>query len=109
MHEFLATYHLSGLALGLFTFVIIGVFHPLVIKGEYYLGDKLCTRLFCLLAILSGVASVVCDDMIYQSLLAVVAFSSLWSIGEVKQQRRRVLKGWFPMNPRRKDKYEPEG
>lgn len=105
MLDFLSTYHLSGLVLGLFTFVIIGVFHPLVIKGEYYLGHRICAWLFMMLAVISGVASVLCDDIIFQSLLAVVAFSSLWSIGEVKQQRDRVLRGWFPMNPRRKDEY----
>ena len=105
MLEYLNTYHLSGLLLGLFTFLIIGVFHPLVIKGEYYLGHKLCAKLFLLLAILSGIGSVLCDGILSQSVLAVVAFSSLWSIGEVRQQQKRVLRGWFPMNPRRKNKY----
>lgn len=105
MLEFLYTHHLAGLMLGLFTFIIIGVFHPLVIKGEYYLGHRICAWLFLLLALISGAASMISDDIITQSLLAVISFSSLWSIGEVKQQRQRVLKGWFPMNPRRKKEY----
>jgi hypothetical protein len=25
----------------------------------------------------------------------------LWSIKELKEQRRRVKKGWFPQNPKR--------
>ncbi|MBQ5683504.1 MAG: DUF4491 family protein, partial [Peptococcaceae bacterium] len=25
-----------------------------------------------------------------------------WSIGELKEQRERVEKGWFPKNPNRK-------
>ncbi|MBR1946747.1 MAG: DUF4491 family protein, partial [Bacteroidaceae bacterium] len=29
-------------------------------------------------------------------------FSSFWSIGEVFAQKRRVEKGWFPANPKRK-------
>ena len=30
----------TGLLVGLSTFLIIGLFHPLVIKAEYYLGVK---------------------------------------------------------------------
>ena len=33
--DFLSTYHLQGLVLGLCSFLIIGIFHPIVIKGEY--------------------------------------------------------------------------
>lgn len=30
----------TGLLVGLSTFLIIGLFHPLVIKAEYYIGVK---------------------------------------------------------------------
>ena len=40
MLEFLSQYRLEGLFIGLATFLIIGLFHPLVIKGEYYFGEK---------------------------------------------------------------------
>ncbi len=36
--EFLKEYHLEGLTVGLATFLIIGLFHPLVVKGYYYFG-----------------------------------------------------------------------
>jgi hypothetical protein len=36
-------------------------------------------------------------------LLGVFACSSLWSIGEIFEQRERVKKGWFPKNPNRRD------
>ena len=29
----------------------------------------------------------------------------LWSIGEIFEQKKRVEKGWFPMNPKRKAEY----
>ena len=29
-----------GILIGLATFLIIGLFHPLVIKGEYYFGTR---------------------------------------------------------------------
>ena len=36
--EFIETYNLTGLIIGICTFLIIGLFHPVVIKAEYYWG-----------------------------------------------------------------------
>lgn len=93
----------SGVLIGIATFLIIGLFHPLVIKAEYYIGVK-SWWLFLLLGIVTAVASLLVDNLILSILLGVVAFSSFWSIGEVFQQRKRVEKGWFPANPKRKNK-----
>lgn len=101
MTELLNAYHLLGLTIGLITFLIIGLFHPLVIKGEYYIGVK-CWWIFLVAGIISGVASLLVDDVLVSSVLGVVAFSSFWSIKEVYEQRERVRKGWFPKNPNRK-------
>ena len=38
--DFLTEYHLGGLVLGISTFLIIGIFHPIVIKAEYYYGTR---------------------------------------------------------------------
>ena len=38
--DFLNEYHLSGLVIGICTFLIIGLFHPIVVKAEYYWGTK---------------------------------------------------------------------
>ena len=38
--EFLMEYHLAGIMIGVATFLIIGIFHPLVTKGEYYFGAQ---------------------------------------------------------------------
>ena len=92
-----------GLVIGVATFLIIGLFHPLVIKAEYYIGVK-SWWLFLLAGIVSCVASVFVVDIILSILLGVVAFSSFWSIGEVFEQRKRVQKGWFPKNPKKGDK-----
>ena len=43
-------------------------------------------------------------DSLWSTLLAVWGASSLWSIGELFEQRGRVAKGWFPANPNRKKK-----
>ncbi|MCB9018438.1 MAG: DUF4491 family protein [Paludibacteraceae bacterium] len=92
---FLETYHLSGLLVGLSTFLIIGLFHPLVIKGEYYFGVR-CWWIFLVMGIIGSVLSVIISDTIVSILMGVLAFSSFWSIGEVFEQRKRVEKGWFP-------------
>lgn len=93
--------NIYGLYIGLATFLIIGLFHPLVIKAEYYLGVK-SWWLFLFAGIIFCIASMLVSSTVVSILLGVVAFSSFWSIGEVFQQRKRVEKGWFPANPKRK-------
>lgn len=91
----------SGIIIGIATFLVIGLFHPLVIKAEYYIGVK-SWWLFLLLGIASVVASLLVANITLSILLGVVAFSSFWSIGEVFEQKKRVEKGWFPANPKKK-------
>lgn len=90
----------EGLLVGVCTFLIIGLFHPLVIKGEYYFGRKVNYG-FTVLGILTAVGALLCESLLASSLLAVVSFSSFWSIKEVIEQEERVRKGWFPANPKR--------
>ena len=90
-----------GIIIGLVTFLVIGLFHPLVIKAEYYIGVK-SWWLFLLLGIAASVASLLVASPVLSIILGVVAFSSFWSIGEVLAQKKRVEKGWFPKNPKRK-------
>lgn len=94
-------WQLGGLAVGAATFLIIGLFHPLVIKAEYYLGVRSWWAFLVLGLVMCGV-SVSVQSPIVSILAGVVAFSSFWSILEVFQQRERVRKGWFPENPKRK-------
>ena len=101
LQEFLTEYNLEGIAIGLITFLIIGVFHPLVIKGEYYMGQK-CNWLFAIGGV-STLAASLLSQGIPSILLGVTAFSCFWSILEVKEQRERVRKGWFPANPKRNE------
>ncbi|AVM57963.1 DUF4491 domain-containing protein [Bacteroides heparinolyticus] len=98
--DFLNEYHLSGLVIGICTFIIIGLFHPIVVKAEYHLGTK-CWWIFLLLGIGGVIASLCTENIMVASLLGVFAFSSFWSIKEVFEQEERVKKGWFPKNPKR--------
>lgn len=93
-----------GLAIAVATFLIIGVFHPIVIKAEYYFGTR-CWWVFALAGILFLLVSLWTSNVLLSALLGVTGCSSLWSILELFEQRQRVLKGWFPMNPKRKEDY----
>ncbi len=106
LSDFLTQYNLDGIAIGLTTFLIIGLFHPLVIKGEYYLGQK-CNALFLIAGIASFILSLSTQGTL-SILLGVTSFSCFWSILEVREQRERVRKGWFPPNPRLRDSVHQE-
>lgn len=100
--------HFTGVLIAVCTFLIIGLFHPLVIKTEYYTGTRLWWVFLVLGLAVVGVAFMV-EDVFWSSVLGVLGASLLWSIGELFSQKKRVEKGWFPMNPRRKDEYEVLG
>lgn len=85
----------NGLIIGICTFLIIGIFHPIVIKAEYYFGTK-CWWVFLLLGITGTIGSLLVDNQILSTAIGVFSFSSFWSIKELFQQRKRVEKGWFP-------------
>lgn len=97
---FIENLNWEGLGIGLFTFLIIGLFHPLVIKGEYYLGRRV-NIIFAVVGIVASLGALLVTDTFWAAILAVVGFSSFWSIKEVIEQEKRVKKGWFPSNPRR--------
>lgn len=93
--------YFEGALLGLATFLIIGLFHPIVIKTEYYTGTR-----FWWVFLVAGVgfvaAALFVASVVVSALLGIVGFSCLWSILELFEQRERVRKGWFPKNPKRK-------
>lgn len=103
--EFIEAHHLTGLLIGICTFLIIGLFHPLVIKCEYYFGTR-CWWMFLLWGAGGIAGALYVREIFWSSLLGVFAFSSFWTILEIFEQRGRVKKGWFPMNPKRKSEYE---
>ena len=98
--DFLRSYHLLGLIIGLGTFLIIGIFHPIVIKAEYHLGTK-CWWGFMFAGIVAIALTLLIDNVLVSALLGVTGFSCFWSILELFQQQERVHKGWFPRNPKR--------
>jgi hypothetical protein len=93
----------DGILIGLSAFLIIGVFHPAVIWGEYYFSASIWP-LFLVLGIMLCVASIFIPNHIVSAILSVAGFSSFWSIMEIFRQRERVKKGWYPENPERKNR-----
>ena len=101
---FVTNMNYEGILLGAAAFLCIGMFHPLVIKAEYYFGVKSWWA-FLIVGIVAAVGSLFVHNTYFSIFLGIFAFSSFWSIGEVFKQRERVRKGWFPMNPKCQNKY----
>lgn len=96
----------SGILLACVTFLTIGIFHPIVIKCEYYFTEKVWP-VFLVAGLICLIVSLFIDNLLIASIVGVVGCSCLWSIGELKEQTKRVEKGWFPANPKRQPK-KPE-
>ena len=102
--EWIDSLHWEGILIGICTFLIIGLFHPIVVKAEYYWGTR-CWWIFLLLGIAGLIGSVLVSQILLSTLLGVFSFSSFWTIKEVFEQEDRVKKGWFPKNPKRTYKF----
>lgn len=89
----------DGIIIGLVSFLIIGVFHPIVIKGEYYFSKKIWP-IFLVVGIVFLVISLYTESSILTASLGVTGFSCLWSIKEIFEQEERVKKGWYPKRPK---------
>ena len=93
-----------GILLGAATFLIIGVCHPIVIHMEYHWGRNSWWVLLVAGLLFAG-ASLIAAPLA-SAILGAASFSCFWGILEMFEQEKRVLKGWFPENPRRHAYYE---
>lgn len=62
--------YFTGLIIGIATFLIIGIFHPLVIKGEYWFGVRIWW-IFALSGAVTLAASLLTENVMVSTLLAV--------------------------------------
>lgn len=90
-----------GVLIGALSFVIIGVFHPIVIHAHYFLTKK-CWPFFLIAGLVFCGVSCLVKSIVASCILAMIGFSCLWSIIELFEQEQRVKKGWFPANPKHK-------
>jgi hypothetical protein len=91
-----------GVILGAASFCIIGVWHGIVIKGEYYFGKTACVWIFAIIGLACLIPSLLTKSDYLSLFLALFGFSAFWGIHEVYEQEKRVEHGWFPRNPKRK-------
>lgn len=89
--------YFSGLIIGAFCFLVIGLFHPIVIKTEYYTGTRFWW-VFLVIGMIGCIAALFIKNVLISAVASVVAFTCFWSIKELFEQRERVRKGWFPRN-----------
>jgi hypothetical protein len=97
--------NLNGIIVGAAVFLIIGICHPIVIKLEYHWG-KQSWWVMALAGVVFSAFSIFVDNLILSTILGAAAFSCFWGIHEIICQEKRVLRGWFPENPKRHDYYE---
>lgn len=90
----------QGVIIGAVAFLIIGIFHPIVIKGEYHFGRKIWPA-FLVVGVISIIGALFIRNVLLAAATGIFGFSCLWSIHEITEQEERVRKGWFPANPRR--------
>lgn len=91
----------NGILIGAIAFFTIGIFHPIVIKSEYYFSKKVWP-VFLIVGICFIIGSLAVNYYIVSIIMGVIGFSCIWSIHEIIEQEERVKKGWFPKNPKRK-------
>lgn len=96
--------HFEGIIIAIMTFLTIGIWHPIVIKTEYRWGTRPWVA-YALIGAVCIAAALFIKNIYLSSFLGVFGASALWGIGELFSQKKRVEKGWFPMNPTRKHEY----
>ena len=95
----------SGIIVGAAGFLSIGICHPAGIKMEDHVGKK-SWWIWLVAGLLVAAASLFVPNQTVSTILGGFAFSCFWGILEMHHQERRVLKGWFPENPKRHEYYE---
>lgn len=95
----------SSIIVGAAVFLSIGLCHPAVIKMEYYWGKR-SWWLWLFVGLACVTAALFIDNQTVSTIISGFAFSCFWGIGEMFAQEKRVLRGWFPENPKRHDYYE---
>lgn len=96
--------NINGIIVGAAVFLIIGICHPIVIKMEYAWGKQSWWVLALAGAVFAGTSLFVANQL-GTTILGAAAFSCFWGIYEIIAQEKRVLKGWFPENPKRSGYY----
>lgn len=74
--------YFTGIIIAAMTFLTIGLWHPIVIKTEYYFGTR-PWAIYLLVGISCCVAALFISNVYISSFLGVFGASALWGIGEL--------------------------
>ena len=91
----------TGIIIAVSTLLTIGIWHPIVIKTEYYWGTRPWI-VYLVVGVAAITGALFIENTILSAMVGVFGASALWGIGELFHQKKRVEKGWFPKNPNRK-------
>ncbi len=97
--------YFTGIIIAVCTFLTIGIWHPIVIKTEYRWGTRPWT-VYLAIGLACIIGALFIKNTVLSAVVGVFGASALWGIGELFSQKKRVEKGWFPMNPKRRDEYQ---
>ena len=81
--------YFTGIIIAIMTFLAIGIWHPIVIKTEYYWGTRPWV-LYLLVGICCCVAALFTENVYLSSFLGVFGASALWGIVELFSLKKRV-------------------
>jgi hypothetical protein len=95
--------YFTGIIIAICTFLTIGIWHPIVIKTEYYWGTRPWI-VYLVIGLAAIVAALFIESTLISAVVGVFGASALWGIGELFEQKKRVERGWFPQNPKREKK-----
>ncbi len=90
----------TGIISGAAMIILTGIFHPVVVKCEYYFSAKVWP-VFLVLGLVSFWVSAVAENGAVSNVAGILGAILLWCIRELKEQEKRVANGWFPKNPKR--------
>ena len=74
--------YFTGIIIAIMTFLTIGIWHPIVIKTEYYWGTKPWV-IYLLVGLICCGAALFIENIYLSSFLGVFGASALWGIGEL--------------------------
>ena len=82
--------NLIGILIGVIAFLSIGVFHPVVIKAEYYFSKRIWP-VFAGVGIGLLALSLFLEQVVLSSGSAILGITCLWSIKELFEREREIL------------------
>ncbi len=91
----------TGILLGLYMLVVIGLGFVWVIKLEYHIGAHIWKGVL-LFGLLVSLASGLLPSFWASALVGILGGSIVWGATELPDQEERVRQGLFPANPRKR-------